>query len=217
MNGELDVVIAGGGRVGFRTATLLDDRGHDVVVIERDPERCAALTDEYVATVIEGDATRPTVLEQTALDRTDAVLALTGNAGANLAVCMAAERLTDGVRTVMRTEQPGGDEYTAFVDAVVYPERAGARLAANAVEIDDVRAFEELSGDLDIFEVRVDEDAPVAGRKLADISIPRGSLVVSDAAIDRVANAEMVLEPGETYVLASDPDVTDEILRLFRG
>jgi trk system potassium uptake protein TrkA len=212
----LRVVVAGGGRVGARTARLLDERGHDVVVIEPDAARVDELSDAYIATLIQGDATRPSVLEQAGLERADVVAALSGRTGVNLATCMVAKRLEPELLTVMRTEHEVGDEYGAFVDEIIFPERAGARATANAIER-DVRAMEDLRGDLDILEIPVAEGAPVAGRTLADIALPRGSLIVSDADGDEIAGSETVLEPGRSYVVAVDPEVADEVMNLLQG
>jgi trk system potassium uptake protein TrkA len=212
----LRVVVAGGGRVGGRTARLLDERGHDVVVVEREPDVVAALSDEYVATVIEGDATRPSVLSQAGLDRADVVAALTGDTETNLAICLTVERTAPDLQTVMRTAREVGEEYSAFVDRVVFTEAAGARVAANAIER-DVRTLADVTGSLDIVELTVAEGAPVAGRSLADVALPRGSLVVSDADGNRIAGSETTLEPGRTYVVAVEPDVSDEVLNLMRG
>jgi trk system potassium uptake protein TrkA len=216
MNGNFRVVIAGGGRVGHRTAEMLDDRGHDVVVIESDPDRANAISDDYIATVIEGDATRPTILEQVDLDRTDVVAALTNRTGSNLAIAMMARDLTDSIRTVVRTEREGAGEFDQFVDSVIFPERAGARAAANAIE-PDVSSLSDVTGELDIMEIRVRENAPVAGRRLSEIALPRGSLVVSDAAGNAISGPETELEPGETYVVAAEPSVVDEVMNLMRG
>jgi trk system potassium uptake protein TrkA len=202
--------------VSTHATRLLDDRGHDVVVIERDPEVADALTDEYVATVIRGDATHPGVLGQAGLDRIDVVAALTGNTGANLAVCIAGTRLQPGIRTVMRTDEAMDGEYDDFVDSVVFPERAGARVAANAVER-GVRSLEDVTGALESMEIEVDEGAPVAGRSLSDISLPRGSLIVSDGDGERIAGSDTVLEPGRSYVVAIEAAVSDEVLNLMRG
>lgn len=212
----LRVVIAGGGRVGERTARLLNDRGHDVVVIETDPDVAAALSNEYVATVIEGDATQPGILSQAGLDRTDTVAALTGSTEANLAICLTVDRLAPGVETVMRTERDVGAEYEDFAGEVIFTEAAGARAAANAIER-DVRTLEDVTGSLDIVELTVAEGAPVAGKPLEGVSLPRGSLVVSDADGDRIAGSETTLDPGRTYIVAVEPDVSDEVLNLFQG
>ncbi|WP_348612954.1 potassium channel family protein [Halobaculum rarum] len=216
MAGPLRVLVVGGGRVGAHVARLLDDRGHDIVVIERDPDIVDELSDEYVATIIQGDATRPSILEQVGLDRIDVVTALTGNTGTNLAVCMAVSQLAPEVWTVMRTDHALGDEYHRFVDAVVFPERAGARAAVNSLE-HGVRSLEDVTGNLEIMEIEVVDGAPVSGRSLTDVALPRGSLVVSDADGERIAGSEMVLEPGRSYIVAAEPDVSDEVLNLMRG
>lgn len=213
---DLRVVVVGSGRVGLRTARILDDRGHDVVIVERNPERVENAADAYVATVIEGDATRPRVLEQADLQRSDVLAALTNTMGTNVSVCTMAKRRNPEIRTVMRSVHPEDEEYDGYADAVVFPEGAGARVAVNAIE-GGVEALEGLTGDLDLLQLEVEEDAPVAGRALAKVNLPRGSLVVGDAAGDHVATAETELEVGETYLVAAEPAVADEVLQLFRG
>jgi trk system potassium uptake protein TrkA len=212
-------VIAGGGRVGFQTAQILDDRGHDVMILEEDPGRCDEIADAYVATVLEGDATRPSVLEQANLDGADVVAALTGKPGLNLAVCMEAERMTDDLHTVARIDSPGADEYVQyeFVDAVVFPERAGARVAANEIVGSDVQTLADVTGTLDIMEVRVAEGAPAAGKSLSEVRFPEGALVVSDDDGERVARADTTLGAGKRYVVAVEPGVADEVMNLLRG
>lgn len=214
-SGPLRVLVVGSGRVGLETVRLLADRGHDIVVIERRSERCAKLADEYLATVIEGDAARPSVLRQADLERTDVVAALTNTAATNLSVCLTAKQLAPDVRTVLRTTVED-EPYEEFADAVVFPEATGARTVTNLVE-SGVRALEATIGELDIFDIEVVEGAPVEGRSLAEVGLPRGSLVVSDADGDAIAGAEMVLEAGRTYVVAAEPAVVDEIMNLFRG
>jgi trk system potassium uptake protein TrkA len=129
---------------------------------------------------------------------------------------MMVRELTDDVQTVVRTEREAGEEFDQFVDNVIFPERAGARAAANAIE-PDVSALEDVTGELDIMEVRVQENAPVAGRALSDIALPRGSLVVSDETGDEIAGPETVLEAGHTYIVAAEPAVLDEVMNLMRG
>lgn len=215
---DLRVIVVGGGRVGFHAAELLEEQGHSVVVVERDPARCEEIANAYVASVIQGDGTRPDVLRQADPERADAIVALTSNAGANLGICVLASRLNADVRTVMRVETPeGADGYTEVVDETVFPERAGARLAVNAVTGGSMRTVESLPGELEILEIRVVEDSPLAGRELSEVSLPHGSLVVSAADGDRIASAGTTMEPSRAYLVAAEPDVTDEVRQLFQG
>lgn len=215
---DLRVIVVGGGRVGFHAARLLDDQGHRVVVVEQDPDRCKHIADAYFATVIEGDGARPDVLRQADLDSADVLVGATGNQGANFAACVLATRVNPELRTVMRVASSEGVEgYEEVVDATFFPEQIGARAAVNAATAGDLRTMEALPGELEIAEIRVLEGAPVAGRKLADVALPRGSLVVSDADGDRVPGSETTLESGRTYLVAVEADVADEVRQLFHG
>jgi trk system potassium uptake protein TrkA len=118
----------------------------------------------------------------------------------------------------MRVASPEGVEgYEEVVDATFFPERTGARAAVNAATAGDLRTMEALPGELEIAEIRVLEGAPVAGRNLADVALPRGSLVVSDADGDRVPGSETTLEAGRTYLVAVETNVADEVRQLFHG
>ena len=217
MTSNLDIIIAGGGRVGFHTAELLVDHGHDVTIIEQDDGVVSNLADEWMATVIQGDATDPDIIDQADVTGADVIAALTGTSGINLAVCLAAKELSPGIRTVARIDHAVGESYTRFVDAVLFPELAGARIAVNEILGSDVQTLPELTGDLDIMHVRVAEGAPAAGKKLTNVRFPAGVLIVSDEAGDRIARPDTTLTPGSHYVVALEPDVADEVMNLMRG
>ena len=217
MTSTIDIVIAGGGRVGFQTAERLADLGHDVTIIEQDERVVSELADEWIATVIKGDATNPDIIEQAGVEGADVIAALTGETGLNLAVCLAARELTPEIRTVARIDRAAGESYTRFVDGVLFPERAGARVAVNEILGSDVQTLADVTGNLDIMLVRVAEGAPAAGKRLADVRFPTGTLVVSDGDGNRVARPDTTLTPDSRYVIAVEPDVADEVMNLLRG
>jgi trk system potassium uptake protein TrkA len=130
---------------------------------------------------------------------------------------MAGKELSSGVRTVARIDRASGESYLRFVDSVVFPERAGARVAVNEILGSDVRTLTSVTGDLDILQIRVAEGAPAAGKRLSAVSFPRGTLVVSDADGDRIAGPETELVAGKSYVVGVEPDVADEVMNLLRG
>ena len=210
-------VIAGGGRVGLQTAENLADQGHEVVLIESDEERVEELSDAYLGPVIHGDATRPSILKQTDLTEADAIAALTDETGANLAICMEAQQLAPSIRTLARAETRTGHEYDEVVDATLLPQYLGGDHAADMLTGEDVRTLVYPTADLDIIEVDVNESSPVAGRRLDEIALPAGSLLISTADREELAGADTILEPGERYILAVESDVVDEVLNLMRG
>jgi len=221
MSADLRVVIVGGQHVGYHTARHLSERGHDVVIVEKDRERVEFLSDQYEATVIHGDGGRRSILEQAGLDRSDVIAALTGyGAMTNIGICTMAATIESGIGTVARIDHGDKSEYAGLVDRVVYPEQLAAHAATNEimhVAGGGVQTVEEVTGDLTVLELTVAGDAPVAGRELSDVAFPRGAVVVAGRDTNQVPGPEMVLEAGFRYLVAVETDVSDEVVRLFRG
>ena len=210
-------VIAGGGRVGMQTAENLAEQGHEVMLIEADEERVEELSDAYLGPVIHGDATRPSILEQANLSDADAIAALTDETGTNLAICMEAQQLAPSIRTLARAETRSDDEYDEVVDATLLPQYLGGDHAADLLTGEDIRTLVYPTASLDIIEMAVAESAPVAGHRLDEIALPEGTLLISTADREELAGPETVLEAGESYILAVESDVVDEVVNLFRS
>ena len=221
MSDDLRVVIVGGHHVGYHAARHLSERGHNVVIIEKDRERVAFLSDAYDATIIQGDGGRRSILQQAGLDRSDVIAALTGyGAMTNIGICTIAARIEPDIGTVARIDHGDKAEYTGLVDQVVYPEQLAAHAATNEivhVAGGGVQTVEEVTGDLTMLELTVAGDAPVAGRELDEVAFPRGAVVVAGRDSNQLPGPEMVLEPGFRYLVAVKTGVSDEIVQLFRG
>lgn len=221
MSKDLRIIIVGGGRVGYHTAQRLDNRGHDIVIIESDDDRAQFLSDQYIASVIHGDGGRPSVLQQAQLERSDIIAGLT-NYGAmtNVGICMTAQRIAPDINTVARIDHGDHEEFEEVVGAVVYPEELAANAAANDI-IDvsggGVRTIEEVTDRLELIEIEVAERAPAAGKSLEAVSFPRGAVVVAEQHTGALPGPDMVLESGVQYILAVQTDVTDEVVQLLRG
>ncbi len=119
-----------GGRIGRRTARGVADRGDDVVSVERgvtvDGGRGRTRRD-----LLHGDATAPSVQEQTPLERADAIPALTDEPDASLAVCAATERIAPDIRTLARTGTGTEDGDDGVADATILPQELSASAAAD--------------------------------------------------------------------------------------
>ena len=214
------VVVAGGGRVGYRLAELLEEFGHTPVVVEIDPERAEELADTYTAVVITGDAVQPNILEQAGLDRAAAVAAVTGDAATNIAVCATAREMDEDIRTVIRadgSEMAEREQREGFVDTVVYPEHAGARLTLTHLLDEGVGDLAALPEGFEVATFEVSENAPVAGRAVSAVNFPVGSRVVGDVSRGAIVRNKTEFKPGMQYMVAFDRGVADEVRNLFSG
>ena len=165
-------IIVGYGRVGARTARILFEEGHAVVVVENSPDK-AERAREAGFEVVEGDGSNESVLKRADVETAAAVGGLTGDPNVNFAACMVGKEY--GCRVVMRISEDFREEiyeqYAEDVDEVVYPERLGAAGAKTALLGGSFNALGELTEALRLTAVTIPPDAPVVGRKINDVDL----------------------------------------------
>ena len=89
------VMIIGGGRMGFYLGRLLLEAGMDVKILEHDESRCEELSQLLPdATVIHGDGTDQRILLEEGIEHMDAVVAMTGIDEENILLALYAKRTT---------------------------------------------------------------------------------------------------------------------------
>ena len=86
-------IIVGAGRVGTAIARWLLDAEQEITVIDRDPERFAAIEDELGSVAVRGDATESQVLWQAGASRADVLIATGRRDDENLVICQMAANL----------------------------------------------------------------------------------------------------------------------------
>lgn len=121
------IIIVGAGAVGTFLAERLAGEGQDVVVIETNDRRVDEIRERLDALVITGNGASSSVLTEAGAERSDLLLAVSANDGANLLACHAAKTL--GVkRTVARVQDPDLQEGIKglSVDMVINPVESAA-------------------------------------------------------------------------------------------
>lgn len=118
------------------------------------------------------------------------------------------------MRTVLRVDSPKTQErYNEFVDKVIFPEGLGALATVSAITGGDLPdAVEQLTGVLDILQVRVTGHAPIAGKSLQDVSLPDGGMIVVNMTEQRIIRPTTVVEPGMNLLVAVEPTVSKKIV-----
>ena len=81
---EMNICIAGGGRVGFHVARLLSMENHDVTVIELDPKRAEQVDFALDVRVVAGNASSILLLKEAGVTEADVFVATTWTDEVNL-------------------------------------------------------------------------------------------------------------------------------------
>lgn len=171
-------VIVGYGRVGIRTARILGEEGHEVVVVDTDHDKIERARSAGFEAV-EGDGGDEGVLEEVGIGDADALAGLTGDLNVNFAACMVGKHYD--CRTVMRIDNDYREDiyqkYASDVDEIVYPERLGAAGAKTALLGGDFNLVADLTEQLQLITVTVREGSEALGKRVSEIELPEGARI----------------------------------------
>ncbi|QLD90614.1 TrkA family potassium uptake protein [Natronomonas salina] len=214
-------VIVGYGRVGMRTANILTTEGHEVVIVDVDPEKAQRARDADLETV-EGDGADERVLEQAGLDDADALAALTADLNVNFTACMIANG--HGCRTVLRIDEDYRQEiyekYAADVDEVVYPERMGAAGAKTALLGGDLNVLGDLTEYLTATSIDIPSGSPVVGQRVVELELPGDARVYAHGRSKEPMTIPMPqteIEAGDRVALIAEQTSLEDVRTMLTG
>jgi trk system potassium uptake protein TrkA len=206
------VVIAGAGNVGTFLAEDLAASGHQVLLIEKDPEVVGNLHPVAGVQLLNADACEVSSLQVAKLDEADVCVAATGEDEDNLVISLLAKQEFAVPRVIARVNSPKNhwlfNESWGIDIAVSQPHLLSA-LVEEAVSVGSlVRLLQFQGGGARLVEVTLAEGSKVAGTTIRESGLPRGSSVVAIVRDGRVVvpRGDTVLATGDEVLLL----VTDE-------
>ncbi len=214
------VIIVGAGKVGWNLARELIGRDREVTLIESAHARYRVVEEELEHAVQFGDATELWVLERAGIQRADLVIAVTGDDEDNMLICQVAREKYGVQRIVARVNNPRNLQHFKLLG--IQPAVSATDLILRLIEHEvpeyglvHLLALEEEH--LEIIELEVGEGSEAAGRRVADIDLPDGSLIISVLRDGDgfVPKSDSVIEPGDEVLLILDPGLEAEITLQF--
>jgi trk system potassium uptake protein TrkA len=205
------VAIAGAGNVGVFIANDLVASGHEVQVIEQNPDVVQRVQTANGVEWLVADACEVSSLREAGLERCDVVVAATGDDEDNLVISLLAKQEFGVPRVVARVNHPQNEwlfNENWGVDIPVSTPHLISALVDEAVSVGRlVRILQFEGGQVRLVEVTLADDAPIVDKAIRDLDIPR------DATIVAVIRGEHVVMPrGDTVFEAGD-----EVLAMVTG
>lgn len=102
----MKVVIMGCGRVGARVATLLDQTGHDVTIVDRSSAAFNRLSDTYTGDTVIGTGIDVDVLRMAGIETADYFIAVADADNRNIMAAQVARTIFDVPNVVVRIYDP---------------------------------------------------------------------------------------------------------------
>ena len=217
----MKVAIAGAGNVGQYIALDLREGGHDVLLIEQNPDIVAILRDRMDVRWFIGDACEPDNLRDAGLDEVDVVVAATGDDEDNLVISLLAKQEFAVPRVVARVNHPSNQwlfNEGWGVDVSVSTPHLLTALVEEAVQVGTLVRLLQFQ-DARLVEVTLTEDSPALGTALSELGVPRDATIV---AVIRerhviVPHGETTMQPNDEVLALVTPDAEDAMRALFAG
>ena len=220
----MKVAIAGAGSVGTAIARELFLNGHDVLVLEVDPDLADRRRSELPAVRwVAADACEVSSLDAAGLATVDVVVAATGDDEDNLVTSLLAKQEFAVPRVVARVNNSKNQwlfNESWGVDVSVSTPQLITALVEEAVSVGSlVRLLQFEGGTAHLVEVTLADDSPADGVAIADLQIPRDASVVAVVRRDHlvVPRGDTVLHSGDEVLVLVTAEVEQTVHGLLIG
>lgn len=215
------VLLIGGRSKAKALGVSLLKKGYQVTAINDEYKDCLKLAEIDKLTVINGDGTKPFVLEDAGASNADIAIALTSNDEDNLVICELCKKRFRVKKTVSLVTDPKKTEffYKMGIDSVVCAISVITGIIEQQAFVDKITTLVPIGeGRVQIAEVPISRDAPAVGKKLWEINLPkeviigcilRGDITMVPRGDTRIAFGDMlVIISGEGQEMAAIKELT---------
>lgn len=210
------VMLAGGSKVGFYLAQLLQKSGIEVTIVEQDQKRCLRLaTTLPAAYVVHGDASKLALLEDEGISKCDALVTLTGLDELNMVISLyGKKRGVPNIITKLGHMENLDIMGSLPIGSIVCPKE----LCGNAI-VRYVRALRNQTGaaisvhsiaegQAEAIEFIVDEKTLHCGEPLKKLNLRHSVLIacISQSTGTEIPHGESVFNIGDTIIIVTSGD-----------
>src|SRR6056297_888676 len=173
----MKIIIAGAGDVGSHLAKMLSSELHDIIIIDENENSLKGIDSTLDILTITGSATSFETLKEANIKKSDLFIAVTNSEETNITGAILAKKL--GVKqTIARVDNPeyirpvNKNHFTSLgIDYMIYPERITAKEIVSMVgQAGTSEIVDFTGGKLSLYVLRLEENAPVIGKTLNEVT-----------------------------------------------
>jgi trk system potassium uptake protein TrkA len=212
------IFILGAGEVGYHIASSLVREGHDLVVIEADPDQAEKVQSQLDVMAVQGDGCQPDLLRKYGVENAELFFSVSNSDATNLLAALTARRL-GAAKCIARLGAPEHGENPLLLDdsniIPLYPERLVADEILGLTRISGVsKAHFFEGGKLLLLRARPSRRADIYDQPLRDLKGPDGWILVGVETGMKLAipRGDTVLRPGQRIYAVGRTETASEFL-----
>lgn len=221
-----NVMIIGGGRIGYYLAKLLSDTGRSIKLVEQNEEKCYALSDSLPdVTVIHGDGTEQEILDEQHIENQDALVALTGIDEENIILSMYAE--SKGVTKVITKINRHSHSILNDIglETIVSPQLVASNLVTryvralhNSADNSQIQTLHKLvNGKVEAAEFIIPENAGYLDIPFKDLNLLPNLLIVCIMRKGKIIfpGGNDVMKAGDSVIVVTANRILEDLHDIF--
>lgn len=196
------VLLVGGYRKAKSLAQSLIQKGYKVTAVNNIYSDCKRLAENEKLTVINGDGTKPYILEDAGADGMDIAIALTSKDEDNLVICELCKKKFKVRKTVSLLSDPQKTDffYKMGIDSVVCATSAVTSIIEQQAFMEEMASVIPIGeGRAQIIETPITAADPAVQKQVWEINLPK------EVIIGCILRGDKTLIPrGDTRIMAGD-------------
>lgn len=220
------IIVVGCGKIGTAILSSLVSEGHDVVVLDDDPEVVSNITNIYDVMGVCGNGADCETLEEAGVEKAQMFVAVTGSDELNMLSCFMAKKM-GAEHTIARIRNPEyNDRSLGFMrqqlglSMSINPELLAAQELFNMLKVPSAVKIESFSRrNLELIEIRLRQDSKLDGIKLSKMreKYKANFLICAVQREDQVyiPDGNFELKSGDRIGLTAAPAEIQKLLKML--
>ena len=215
-----NIMILGGGRVGFKVAQELSEEGYSVKLVEINNDKGEKIADQLNnVLVLNLDGTRVDLLSEENLDQMDAFISTTGDSQKNIMSCLMAKSKKIK-KTIALVDDSDYFELSESigVDTLINKKLLAANEIFRFIRKGNILELNKLNNmNAEVLEFLVSSNSKVIGKKIKDINFPRSAIIGGVIRDDKglIALGDFQIKEGDKVLICSLYEGISKVEKLF--
>ena len=215
-----NIMILGGGRVGFKVAQELSEEGYSVKLVEINNDKAEKIADQLNnVLVLNLDGTRVDLLSEENLDQMDAFISTTGDSQKNIMSCLMAKSKKIK-KTIALVDDSDYFELSESigVDTLINKKLLAANEIFRFIRKGNILELNKLNNmNAEVLEFLVSSNSKVIGKKIKDINFPRSAIIGGVIRDDKglIALGDFQIKEGDKVLICSLYEGISKVEKLF--
>jgi trk system potassium uptake protein TrkA len=213
------IVIIGASGIG---ETLIDlirkEKRHHIVLIDKNLENCEKIVKKHDIIVINGDATKNEILEESEIQKADVLVTTTNDDPTNIMAISLAKNM--GIKrfvSIMNREESIPLYMEKNVKLIKDPNELMSRQIFRAIQQPTIENFLNIHESSEIVRVSIDPNSILCGKNINKIKLPKKTLILTIERDDKlyIASNEGKLISGDIVTLLTEKNQVENIIKIF--